>query len=170
MKYEIAYISSSGNTEKLAHGIADCLPCEDTFVTNLFCEEITKQADVYLLGFGMKHEAIPLKIMDVLDELEGKTILFFVTAPIKPTEAHVKEVERKLEPFMPNNCDYRGLFLCLGQVSEKTLMKLRTVLEQEPDNEQAKAAYETCQQTVGHPNQKDFEDAYDFVCKKLNVI
>jgi len=81
MKYEVAYISSSGNTEKLAHGIADSLPHRDTFVTDLSCEEITGKADVYLIGFGLKKEAIPLKIMDVLEELEGKTILFFVRHP-----------------------------------------------------------------------------------------
>ena len=96
MKYEIAYISGSGNTEKLAHGIADSLPQTDTFVTDLSCEEITKQADVYLIGFGMKREAIPLKIMDILEELEDKTILFFVTASVKPTEVHIKEIERRL--------------------------------------------------------------------------
>ena len=37
MKYEVAYISASGNTEKLAHGIADMLPEKDTFVTDLSC-------------------------------------------------------------------------------------------------------------------------------------
>ena len=87
MKYEVVYISQSGNTEKLAHGIADSLPHRDTFVTDLSCEEITGKADVYLVGFGMKKEAIPLKIMDVLETLEGKTILFFVTASIKPYSA-----------------------------------------------------------------------------------
>ena len=169
MKYEVAYISSSGNTEKLVHGIADSLPPRDTLVTDLSCEEITGKADVYLIGYGMKKEAIPLKIMDVLDELEGKTILFFVTASIKPTEAHVKEVERKLDPFMPSEHDYKGLFLCPGQVSEETLVKVKTLLEQEPDNEQAKAAYESCKRTAGRPNQEDIDDACDFVCEKLNI-
>lgn len=169
MKYEIAYISGSGNTEKLAHGIADSLPHRDTFVTDLSCEEITGKADAYLIGFGMKKEAIPLKIMDVLEELEGKTILFFVTASIKPTEAHVKEVERKLDPFMPSDCDYRGLYLCPSQVSEATLNKLKAVLEQEPENEQAKEAYSVCQQTFGRPNQEDIDDACNFVFDKLNI-
>ena len=84
MKYEVVYISQSGNTEKLAHGIADSLPHRDTFVTDLSCEEITGKAEVYLVGFGMKKEAIPLKVMEVLEELEGKTILLFVTASINP--------------------------------------------------------------------------------------
>ena len=169
MKYEVAYISGSENTEKLAHGIADCLPHRDTFVTDLSCEEITKRADGYLIGFGMKCEAIPLKIMDILEELEDKTILFFVTASVKPTEVHIKEIERRLEPFMPSNCDYRGLYLCPGQVSDETLEKLQTILGQEPDNEWANAAMENCRYTLGHPNQNDIDGACEFVLKKLNV-
>lgn len=169
MKYEIAYISGSGNTEKLAHGIADSLPQTDTFVTDLSCEEITKQADVYLIGFGMKREAIPLKIMEILEELEDKTILFFVTASIKSTEVHIKEVERRLEPFMPGNCDYRGLYLCPGQVSNETLEKLQTILNQEPDNEWANAAMENSRHTLERPNQNDIDEACEFVHKKLNI-
>ena len=169
MKYEVVYISQSGNTEKLAHGIADSLPHRDTFVTDLSCEEITGKADVYLVGFGMKNEAIPLKIMDVLETLEGKTILFFVTASIKPTEAHVKEVERKLDPFMPSICDYKGLYLCPGQVSEVTLEKLRALLENEPENEQIKEAYDFCNKTIGHPNQDDTDDAFNFIRERLNI-
>ena len=46
MKYEIAYLSTSGNTEKLAHGIADYLPVSETFVTDLRVEDVTGQAEI----------------------------------------------------------------------------------------------------------------------------
>jgi len=169
MKYEIAYISQSGNTEKLAHGIADSLPHRDTFVTDLSCEEITGQADKYLICFGMKKEAIPLKVMEVLEELEGKSILFFVTASVKPTEDNVKEIERRLEPFMPTECEYKGLYLCPGQVSDEKFEKLLTLHSQQPDNKQIGEALEICKQTFGRPNQEDIDDACDFVCEKLNI-
>ncbi len=168
MKYEVAYISQSGNTEKLAHGIADCLPHRDTYFTDLACEEITGMADVYILGFGMKKEAIPLKIMEVLEELEEKTILFFVTASVRPIEDNVLEIERRLEPFMPTVCDYKGLYLCPGQVSDATLEKLKAILEHDPDNVQAKEAYNVCSKTIGRPNREDIDDACDFVKEKLN--
>lgn len=169
MKYEIAYISGSGNTEKLAHGIADSLPSRDTFVTDLSSEEITRKADVYLIGFGMKKNVIPFKIMDVLEELEDKTILFFVTASVIPSEEHIKEIERRLNPFMPSKCDYRGLYLCTGKVSNEKLDILNNILAQDPNNQQAKAALEACQQTLGHPNQEDIDKACDFISKKLKI-
>ena len=53
MNYEIAYYSLSGNTEKLAYGIAKRLPENQAFLTNLQEEEVTLAADVYLVGFGI---------------------------------------------------------------------------------------------------------------------
>ena len=43
MKYEIAYVSLSGNTEKVAHGIADRFPVKDTIVTDLTHEKCLKK-------------------------------------------------------------------------------------------------------------------------------
>lgn len=169
MKYEVAYISGSGNTEKLAHGIADCLPHRDTFVTDLSCEEITEKADVYLIGFGMKKDAIPFRIMDTLEKLEGKTILLFVTASVNPSDAHIKEIERRLDPFMPYECDYKGMYLCTGQVSDESLDKLRSLLECEPENEKVQAAMENCKKTLGHPNQEDIRGACNFIKDKLKL-
>ncbi len=169
MKYEVAYISGSGNTEKLAHGIADSLPHRDTFVTDLSCEEITEKADVYLIGFGLRKDAIPFRIMDTLEKLEGKTILLFVTASVNPTDEHIKEIERRLNPFMPCEYDYKGIYLCPGQVSDETLNKLSSLLEHEPENEKAMAAMENCKKTLGHPNQEDITDACNFIRNKLNL-
>ena len=121
MKYEIAYISISGNTERLAHGIADRLPQRKTIVTDLTTEEIMKKANVYLIGFGINKGAVPLKIMEVLEELHGKTILFFVTGGMEPLNEYRDAVERKIEPFLPDDCDYRGLFLCQGQFPDTVL-------------------------------------------------
>ena len=42
-------------------------------------QEISDDADVYLLAFEITQAAIPVKIMDVLENLEGKTILCCVT-------------------------------------------------------------------------------------------
>jgi menaquinone-dependent protoporphyrinogen IX oxidase len=50
LNYEIAYYSLSGNTEKLAYGIAKRLPENQAFLTNLQEEEVTLAADVYLVA------------------------------------------------------------------------------------------------------------------------
>jgi len=70
---------------------------------------------------------------------------------------------------MPSICDYKGLYLCPGQVSEVTLEKLRALLENEPENEQIKEAYDFYNKTIGHPNQDDIDDAFNFIRERLNI-
>lgn len=61
MNYEIAYYSLSGNTEKLAYGIAKRLPENQAFLTNLQEEEVTLAADVYLVALRHKENFRRLK-------------------------------------------------------------------------------------------------------------
>lgn len=67
LNYEIAYYSLSGNTEKLAYGIAKRLPENQAFLTNLQEEEVTLAADVYLVGFGINNGTVPLKVMERIE-------------------------------------------------------------------------------------------------------
>lgn len=167
MKFEIAYISQSGNTEKLAHGIADRFPPNRTFVTDLSYEKITGKADVYLIGFGVNKGTVPLKIMETLDELCGKTILFFITCGFEPTREYLESIERKVAVFLPDDCDYRGLFMCQGEFPNDVLQMAKAKLLNEPNNKVAKKVVDDAELSAGHPHSVDFENAYNFICKRL---
>lgn len=169
MKFEIAFVSLSGNTEDLAHGIADNLPHDKTFVTDLSHEDITGKADVYLIGFGVNKGTVPLKIMEVLDELHGKTILFFITAGMEPTHEYRDAVERQILPFMPDDCDYKGMFMCHGKFPEQVLQAANNKLYEEPDNRFAKRILQEAELSNGHPNQTDYENASRFVREQLGL-
>lgn len=71
-------------------------------------EDITGKADAYLIGLGVNNGTVPWKVMEVLDELHGKTILFFITSGMKPTREYSDAIERKLLPFLPDDSDYKG--------------------------------------------------------------
>ena len=83
MRYEIDYLSRSENTKKLADAVEKLFPVRDTEIIGLLHEEPTADADVYVIIFSFNKGTVPLKIMDMLDLLEGKTILFLVT--LEPT-------------------------------------------------------------------------------------
>lgn len=163
MKYEIAYVSLSGNTQKLAYGIADRLPKSQTIITNLDSDELSKNADVYLIGFGVNKGTIPLKVMDALDELNGKIILFFVTCGMELTEMYRDAVEKKLLPFMPESCDYRGLFMCQGQFSDHITQAIRQKYREDTGNKYAQRILNDVECASGHPNRADYENAVRFI-------
>lgn len=169
MKYEVAYVSVSGNSEKLMHGIADTLPHRKTFVTDLSHEEITGKADVYLIGFGVNKGAIPLRVMEILEELHGKTLLFFITCGMDPVDEYREMIEKKLLPFLPDDCDYKGVFICPGKFSEDVLRSARMLLEDEPDNPYAQKILEDSELSREHPNQSDVEHAYRFIREHLGM-
>lgn len=167
LKYEVAYISNSGNTATIAEEIADMLSEEEVHLTDLSCDEISEDADVYLIGFGINRGTVPMKVMDALEIAESKTILLFVTCGMEPTESYKASVERKILPFLPDDCDYRGLFLCPGQFPEEVVRNLQEVLRRQPDNAQARSLLEQHQKTYGHPNKEDLEKLREFIWAQL---
>ena len=168
MKYEVAYISQSGNTATLAEEIADMLFEEKVRLTDLSCGEASEDADVYLIGFGVNRGTIPMKVMDALEIMENKTIILFATCGMEPTGNYKSSVERKILPFLPDDCDYRGLFLCAGQFPDEVIRNIQEVLKHTPENAQARSILEHHQKTCGHPNDKDLEELRDFVWTSLN--
>lgn len=155
-------------TEKLAYGIAKRLPENQAFLTNLQEEEVTLAADVYLVGFGINNGTVPLKVMDALDRLAGKKIFLFVTCGIEPSEEYKRLIERKIEPFLPDECDYCGILLCRGQIAEEVLSKIQRQFAQQPDDPAIKKMISEAKLSEGHPDETDAENAVRFIREKLD--
>jgi flavodoxin len=167
MHYEIAYVSQSGNTENLAYGIADALGDSETVLTDLSQEQVTGKADVYLIGYGINKGAVPLTVMDALDELHEKEIIFLVTCGIEPTDEYKSSVEKKIVPFISDDCDYKGLFMCYGEWDEKILNAAKAKLAEEPDNPSMKKVVEEAKKAASHPTEDDYANAAKFIAEKL---
>lgn len=168
MKYEIAYLSSSGNTALLARTIAAMFPAEEAQLTDMAREEIFPAADVYFIGFGVNRAAVPLKVMEALEYTGGKRALLFVTCGMEPTDDYKAQIEQKVLPFVPDDCDYRGLYLCAGQFPEEVERSLRETFQQNPDNAQTKRLLENCRKACGHPNGADLDALRFFVREALS--
>jgi flavodoxin len=167
MLYEIAYISRSGNTEKLANGIADKLPPNASVVTNLTEENITGKADTYLLCFGVNKGTVPIALMDALDELSEKRIMFFVTGGAEPTEEYKAAIEKKIVPFIPDDCEYCGLFMCRGKFDDKIVSAAKETLQNDPENIKAQKILECAKKAESHPDADDFDNAVKFIEENL---
>ena len=74
MKYEISYLSKSGNATILAETIASMLPPEDTRVVDLAKGEAAGGADLSFIGFDVETGTIPLKIMDAVCAVKRKVL------------------------------------------------------------------------------------------------
>lgn len=163
MKYEVVYLSKSGNTAALAQAIADMLPTESTRITDLAQSEASGGADVNFIGFEVNSETIPLKIMDALDYAEGRIVILFGTCSVIPTQDHKAIIERKIQPFLPDDCDYRGIFLCAGQLPEHAAELIKNQHQMQPDNPELNSYLKNHYETIGHPDAQDIENLQRFI-------
>lgn len=167
MKYQISYLSPSGNCKKLADAFEDIL--EDAYVINLKYDNDVL-GDIHLVGFEMNEsgfKAIPYEVMELLDQLEDKTVLLFATCPFETDQSARNQLERTILPFLPDSCDYRGLFLCTGQASQQLISKLQTLSAQQSQDQRTSALLESCKASAGHPDEDDIMRACLFVTREL---
>lgn len=167
LKYQVVYISLSGNTERLAKELYGILPRESTRLVNLCEDDADTRADVYLIGFGYNQGRIPLMIIELLEQLSGKTVLLFATCGLLPTEEYRDAIAKKLFPFLPDDCDWRGLYLCGGAFPNEVAENLEQLRERGEENEQVQMFWEAKRETDGHPDEGDVEEALAFVRKAL---
>ena len=95
------------------------------------------------LGLDVNGGPVPLRIMDDFDYAEDK-VLIFSTCWMIPLKKIGAAVERKLQPFLPDRCDHRGLFLCAGQAPENMIGNLETQFKTHPDNVEIKSIFGNC--------------------------
>ena len=169
MKFEIAYFSKLGNSAVLAKAIASMLPAEDTKLTDLAHSEMSGGADVNFIGFDVVDGPLPLRVMDALDYAEDRKLVLFATCCMMPTDNVKAAVERKVHPFLPDGCDYRGLFLCAGQALESMVDSLETQLKKHPDDPEIKFAVRNYQTVIGHPDEQDIENLREFLQTVLSA-
>jgi hypothetical protein len=94
--------------------------------------------------------------------------MFFVTSGMKPTEEYKKAFENKLIPFISDDSDYRGLFMCYGRIHEKFIQKAQNLLYEDSENKAAKIIMSEAENAAEHPNKTDIENAVRFLKKHLN--
>ena len=161
MKYRVVYESRTGNTEKVAKAIAECFPAEQTELTNLMVQQPYKDAEVYFVGFGVRQSTCSLRVLDFLSLLHDKTVVLFATCGMEPTQAYHDVLERVVEAFLPDVCDYRGLFLCRGAVTEEGIAALKGRLNGDAEKIERLEAF--CATSQEHPNDEDLEHVRRFL-------
>ena len=170
MRYQISYYSPLGHIETIANSILQILPA-DTFISAL--EEGNEPcAQVQLIGFelgGTKLDAIPIKVLEYLEQLEDNVIFLFATVPFIPNDMVESRLENNAMPFLPDDCDYRGMYLCAAQPPEILLNDLRAIVSHHPENQRAKHWLERCENAANHPDESDIQKALRFTCHVLEV-
>jgi len=157
MKYEVVYVSKTGNTEKAAYALAGMLPDGQTKITPFPKETPSMDADVYLIGFGVYRGSCPFELLDFISALSGKTILLFGSAGISAAESFKRQIESSVLAFLPDDCEYLGLHLIPGKYSKAGLDYFYSFFHAEDHPEFVQKLYHLYEEAQHHPNDGDMQ-------------
>lgn len=169
MKIQISYCPTEQG-KRLGERLDEALPF-NTSLQNLEEEFTTIDADVHVVIYESvngKVGTIPHRIMDFLEQLDERIVLLIVLCPLVPDDGLKYRVERAVLPFLPDHCDYKGLFLCPTESPATLVQKLVQVAEQNPNHEGAVQWLEQCRRCDGHPNDDDLIAVCQFIQTALD--
>lgn len=169
MNYQISYYSPEGYAAKMAIALQKALHC-DSALQDL-TEMRKAQADVQLIGFDFNQldsESIPQLVRKYVRSLHGKTIFLFGTVPFQVNDVVDRGINQMVYDSLPDNCDYRGFFLCSAQPSDTLLDYFQEIFAENPHNMRVSHWYKLCLHAIGHPNAADIENLCSFASHVLH--
>lgn len=159
---QILYTPGEGNTERMAEEITKILPGGEWEKEIITLDTEIKPAELYLIGFGIRRNTLPFPVLQLLDQMENKRIAFFASGALGGVEAYKAKIESQILSFLPDSCNYQGLHLCAGKLSEDGMDFFREQL-----NGNEAALRQILVQTVNHPNTADMKQLGRFIRKLL---
>lgn len=159
MTYAIVFDSRTGNTERLAHAVADTLPKDDCLAFGRVGEvdaATIQTADTVYVGFWTNRGDCTDEMSELLTSLEDKKIFLFGTAGFGADETYFAGVAGRVAVHVPASAQVVGVFMCQGKMP----ISVRTRYERMAQAQPAQAArmnelIENFDEAMQHPNEDD---------------
>ena len=161
MDYLVVYSSKTGNTEKVAMEIFECLPGKSKDIQRV--EEYTgEDADLYFVGFWNNKGTCSKEIMDLLGSLHKKQIALFGTCGMGNDPDYYCRVAKQVEAFLPDDSKCIGYFICPGKMPPQVLSGYRK-LQAAADGPKIRSMIRNYEEAMLHPDHEDLKHARGFV-------
>lgn len=162
MDYMVLYSSKTGNTKKIATEIFSALPGMSKDMQSI--EEYRgKDADIFFIGFWVNRGTCEMSIIDVMSELHGKKIALFGTCGMGSNTGYYRSIEQKVNVWIPDDCEYLGIFLCQGKMPMQVRESYEIAMEDPRQEACRKRLLHNFDEALFHPNEEDLANARAFV-------
>lgn len=108
--------------------MSECIRSCQVKLIDLKNLSVNDNADVYIVCFDMNRSAVPYRIIDCIEGLNNKIIIFFVVSGFSANDNLRAEIGKGIIPFLPENAVFRGIHLCCGQFSKDIITAARDSL------------------------------------------
>lgn len=170
MRIEIDYCSRIGNTERIAYALKEMLSDYRCRMVDMDLSQPSLDADVYLVGFGVRKNACPFSTLEWLEQLEGKRIILFCTSALGSISGYQQRLEAQIVPFLPEDCTYDGLCLCPAKMTRDEYEYLEKQMTQNGKISNIPKLKEMYEESLDHPDDEDIRAVCRFVFERLGYI
>lgn len=169
MKVSILYSSKTGNTKKLALGIANELKDFDIMVTDINEMKTLPQADAYLIGYWVDKAQPNAEAKNCIEQITGKPVGLFGTLGAYAYSEHGSQSMQNANAMLGEGCTLIGSFLCQGPVDPELLEKFKNL---PADNPHALTPEKQLRHKVAalHPNDLDAKYASQLFRERLEQL
>lgn len=154
MELWIVYSSVTGNTRRLAEGIARELEDFHPRLADIQELDAMPGADVCLVGYWADKGLPDERVSAFLKKLRNTRVGLFGTLGAYPYGKHARMVQAAAEELLDDSCPLIGSFLCQGPVDPRVLERMRR--SGGADNPETRRRH---QNAANHPNEDDMHYA-----------
>ena len=160
MKVLVAYLSESGNTEKLAKAVFEGIESSEKEILSIKDAAGVEGYDVIFIGFPVQSHSVPGKVEAFVKTLpDGQKVAYFAThGSMRGGELAVTAFYHALT--ISKNAVILGTFGCRGQVKQSIIDALMPKVEHRAWALEAQGA-------MGHPDAADLEDGKGWAKKMI---
>ena len=167
MHYQLVYTGKRGNAESIDKSILEILPEGACKLSDMTTIPPSRDSDSYLFCFELSRGACPFPVLDFVEELEGKELLFVGISALSTDESYRIHLENQITPFLPDSCIYKGLHLCKGSMSEEDVTEMQKKAAQDNSDVDVEKIIQFYMSSQGHPDMMDRHGVLQFVNRKL---
>ena len=169
LKTQVLYVSTTGNTEKIAEMIYLAVPGSAKDIKKLDSCFDKCSADTYFIGFWANRGSASMEILDYLSNLHGKNIGLFCTCGMGNHPEYFKKIEHNVTAFIPDDNRYLGAFFCQGKMPFRIRQKYEA-METLANSEQIRNSIKNFDDALLHPDQEDCRSASDFTASVMEEL
>lgn len=161
--FAVLYSSVSGNTEKIASVIFNALPSDNSVLLNIKQEVDVPQADMYFIGFGVHNETCSMDVLNVLEQIGDKKVVFFATCGRVPNDETKKRLINSVNAWLEDD-QFVGMYLCQGKLPDDLYAQYHEKCKSQiGKTSKAQDILIKLEELQKHPDRADYENAMGFV-------
>jgi hypothetical protein len=164
-KYQIDYVDDSTAITKIATSLAKKLNAK---LLNLSNDDGNYDADIHIIGFHSNKDTVPISVLDYIENLEGKQILFFICDYFDASGDHRDRLEKRFLPFLPDECEYMGMYICLEEMPSSTIEQISQLQQSNIEDDRLQILIDKYNDGRGRPDDVDIYKIFNFIIENTD--